>query len=324
MNNTDLELKGRFVKDYNLPIQILFSPYFEYFIDLYQEDYGSKTKWEKLQREIYTRFEDRPGKYLNHFYEIRDKIITDIEGSKKYKDFCEDPDFFTKFAIPGEVKHELYTGDQVNKRFMSIDLRKANFQALKYYNPDLVHGAETYQDFIEFYDESEVLAESKYTRQVIFGKLNAKRQITIEKYIMNKIFEDIQEIIPEEFTLFSKQTDEIIYELPKDYIYIPGKLEEKIKTKVDFEVKVEVFTLGMLQKFTKTGNSILGFYKDYLFPRDKKSTLHRVPGVYFAQMYKMWKEKEIDPTFDLALLYEGQLARFDYPLFSYNNNVNKN
>ena len=52
VNKIDLDLRGRFVKDYNLPIQVLVSPYFEYFLDLYQEDYGSKSKWDKLQKEI--------------------------------------------------------------------------------------------------------------------------------------------------------------------------------------------------------------------------------------------------------------------------------
>ena len=33
----------------------------------------------------------------------------------------------------------------------------------------------------------------------------------------------------------------------------------------------------------------------------------------------MKKGKKIDPTYDLVLLHEGQLAHFDYPLFLYNN-----
>lgn len=321
MNKVDLELRGRFVKDYNLPIQVLASPYFEYFLDLYQEDYESKSKWDRLQREIETRFEGKPGKYLDHFYITRNKIIEDIETSVEYKNFCEDKEFFTKFSNPGEVKHDLYTGEQVNKIFMSIDLKKANFQAIRFYNPKLIQEAKTYKEFIGLYDESELLAESKYTRQVIFGKLNAKRQIAIEKYLMYKISEEIKTIIPENFDLFSRQTDEIIYELPGDYISegVEEQIISIIKEKLDLEVKVEVFTLSMLQRFTKEGNSIIGLSKTYQYPVNKKPTLHKVPGVYFSQMYKMWKNKEIDSAYDLVLLHEGQLAHFDYPLFLYNN-----
>lgn len=321
MNKIDLELRGRFVKDYNLPIQVLASPYFEYFLDLYQEDYESKSKWDRLQREIETRFEGKPGKYLDHFYITRNKIIEDIETSVEYKNFCEDKEFFNKFSNPGEVKHDLYTGEQVDKIFMSIDLKKANFQALRFYDPKLIRDAKTYKEFIGLYDESELLAESKYTRQVIFGKLNAKRQIAIEKYLMYKISEEIKTIIPENFNLFSRQTDEIIYELPGDYISegVEEQITSIIKENLDLEVKVEVFTLSMLQRFTKEGNSIIGLSKTYRYPVNKKPTLHKVPGVYFSQMYKMWKNKEIDSAYDLVLLHEGQLAHFDYPLFLYNN-----
>lgn len=321
MNKIDLELKKRFVKDYNLPIQVLASPYFEYFLDLYQEDYGSKSEWDKLQKEIETKFEGNSGKYLDHFYIIRNKIIEDLENSMEYKNFCEDKEFFNRYSNPGEIKQRLYTVEQIDKVFLSIDLRKANFQAFRFYNPELVKNTNTYKEFIELYDESELLAESKYTRQVIFGKLNAKRQITLEKYLMYEIFEEIKEIIPEDFKLFSRQTDEIVYEIPRNYV--PDGIEEQlisiIKEKLDLDVKVEVFTLKMLQRFTKNGNSIIGFSKNYLYPLDKKSTLHDVSKVYFSQMYKIWKNKKIDPAYDLVFVFEDQLAHFDYPLFMYNN-----
>ena len=323
MNKIDLDLRYRFVKDFNLPIQVLTSPYFEYFIDLYQEDYGSRTKWEQLQKEISERFSGNPGKYLDHFYNTRNKIITDIESSQEYKDFCEDKEFFQRFSIPGEVKCDLYTGAQTGKRFMSIDLKKANFQALRYYNPNLVQNAKTYQEFIGLYDDSSLLAESKDTRQVIFGKLNAKRQITIEKWMSYSISEYIKDIIPENFKLFSRQTDELIYELPENYICtgeLEKKIEDKIKETLDLTVKAEVFKTGWIQRFTKEGISITGVTKNYEYPVSKRSTLHKVSGVHFAQIYKMWKGLEINPVYDLVILHDKQLAHFDYQLFIFSPN----
>ena len=61
---------------------------------------------------------------------------------------------------------------------MSIDLKKANFQALRYYNPDLVQNAKTYQEFIGLYDSSPLLAESKYTRQMSLF-MNSQRTISL-------------------------------------------------------------------------------------------------------------------------------------------------
>lgn len=323
MNKIYLDLRDRFVKDFNLPIQVLVSPYFEYFIDLYQEDYGSRTKWRKLQKEISERFSGNPGKYLDHFYNTRNKIITDIESSQEYENFCEDTEFFQRFSIPGEVKCDLYTGAQTGKRFMSIDLKKANFQALRYYNPNLIQNAKTYQEFIGLYDNSSLLAESKYTRQVIFGKLNAKRQITIEKWMMYSISEYLKDIVPGNFKLFSRQTDELIYELPEDYICtgeLEKKIEDEIKETLDLTVKAEVFRTGWIQRFTKEGVSVTGIIKNYEYPVSKKSTLHKVSGVHFAQIYKMWKGLEINPVYDLVLLHDKQLAHFDYQLFKINPN----
>lgn len=53
---------------------------------------------------------------------------------------------------------------------------------MKYVNPDIVLNAGTYQDFIKKFTDLEYVAESKYTRQIVFGKMNPKRHITVEKY----------------------------------------------------------------------------------------------------------------------------------------------
>lgn len=320
MNKIDLELRSRFVKDFNLPVQVLISPYFEYFLDLYQEDYESKSKWRKLQKEISEKFSGNTAKYLDDYYKTRNQIITDLESSKAYTDFCEDPDFFNKFSVPGEIKGDLYTETQVGKKFLSIDLVKANFQALRFYNPKLVKDTKTYEEFIGIYDNSPIFSESKYTRQVIFGKLNAKRQTTIEKWLVWKISEYLKNILPEEFKLFSRQTDEIIYELQGNYEYTEMGIKEKIKENLDLDVSVKIFCTDWIQRFTKEGSSITGFIKNYIYPVSKKSTLHKVQGTYFAQMYKMWKGMDINPVYDLVLLHEKQLAHFDYQLLIINPN----
>ena len=263
----ELEFKERFIKDFNLPIQIPIPPYFDYFIDLYEEDYGSKTKYQNILKEVGSRFSGSYGKYLDHYYKIRDVIIKDIEDSVGYKDFCINPDFSVIYPNPGEIKSDLYTGAEVGKRFMSIDLKEANFQSLRFYDTFIVKNKETYKEFVKTYDESPNFSESKYTRQVIFGKLNVKRQIQLEKYIIGRIHEEISNILPKDFIVFSKQTDELIFRLP-DYYISSGELETKISSiireKVNVNVKVEIFTTGMLQLFTKNGHSIVGITKTYL------------------------------------------------------------
>ena len=59
---------------------------------------------------------------------------------------------------------------------------------IKYVDPEIVLNADTYQDFIKKFADSDYIAESKYCRQVIWGKLNPKRHITVEKYMIDKVY----------------------------------------------------------------------------------------------------------------------------------------
>ena len=48
---TSLEIKKlrqRFVSDYNLPIQVLHSPYFEERLDLFESEFEAKSEYDKL------------------------------------------------------------------------------------------------------------------------------------------------------------------------------------------------------------------------------------------------------------------------------------
>ncbi len=56
---------------------------------------------------------------------------------------------------------------------------------------------DTYEDFIGKFTDSDFIKASKYTREVIFGKLNPKRHITAEKFFINKIYQDIIGQYPE-------------------------------------------------------------------------------------------------------------------------------
>lgn len=66
-------------------------------------------------------------------------------------------------------------------------MKKANFTALRHYNKDIVGGKDTYEDFLGMFTDENYFKESKYIRQVIFGNVNPKRQITYEKFLMDKV-----------------------------------------------------------------------------------------------------------------------------------------
>ena len=293
---TEKDLRQRFVKNFDLPFSVLDSPWFEYFLDLYEEDYKSKTTWEKLQGEL-----GNPGEYLYDYGKARDLVISEIESCPEYKALVSDSEFFEKYKIPGEVTKELYTEGQVGNLFLGIDLKEANYQALKYYDPGIVRPYEKVRD-------SSLFLSSKYTRQVIFGKLSSRRIVTLERFLMYQISCIISELLPPGTELFSRKTDEIIYTLPEKSGVRWDDIKTQVKRKLGVEVKVEIFRLGQLKLDTVTG-----YTKDYIIPF-KKPSLHCVPKDYFAQMYKYWKGLKVDPYYDLVFTRDDRLAHFDTPL----------
>ena len=73
--NKELEsLCRRFISDNNLQFQYVDYLHFLYCLDLF----GYEKQWYGLLEMIKNRFNDSPNKFLEEYYKIRDKIITDF------------------------------------------------------------------------------------------------------------------------------------------------------------------------------------------------------------------------------------------------------
>lgn len=123
----ELELRRVFLKEFNIPFNIVEDPFFDYYINYYEEDFGSLTKWNRLKAELsnYDSIED----YFNEYYSIRDKAILFLKDNKRIAVFDEVfnvKKFFDYSSI------NLYNQENVGRYFIQIDLKKANFQAIKF------------------------------------------------------------------------------------------------------------------------------------------------------------------------------------------------
>ena len=132
------QLRARFVSDMNIPIQVLQSPYFEDRLELLEEEYGANTSYDELMSLIYERFEGKPTNFLEYYHQVRDDIITKVTNSEAYKEFISDNKFVKNFT-PICGNRNLYTNEQDGCMFISYDMKKANFQTLKYANPAIVY-----------------------------------------------------------------------------------------------------------------------------------------------------------------------------------------
>lgn len=317
-----MSFRRRFVKDYNLPINVVDSPYFEYYMETY--DWFPKKEYEELINDIEIRFGGNVNLWLEEYAEMRDEIITTIENTDAYRDFntCD----MKQWEIPKEMKNfpdmNIYNQSSVGKTFISIDLKKANFQALKWVNPDIVLDSDTYEDLIDSWGyDSEYMRTSKYTRQVIFGKLNPKRTITVEKYIMSKVYDviinDKMNFIGEyDAKLVAFKSDELIFEVLVENPVVGSEhlfqyMKQIIKDNVGVDVHIDLFKVGRIETLNHNNITVDCYIRTNLLTGEEK--LKSASQIFYPQLYKIWKGKEINEK-DLVFLGEGQLATFLYPL----------
>jgi hypothetical protein len=123
-----------------------------------------------------------------------------------------------------------------------------------------VAGQNTYEDFIGLFTDEDYFKSSKYIRQVVFGNQNPKRQVTYEKYLMDRVLTDILPHLKDRSHVVSFSNDEIVMDLSS---YEPDELNKTMdvvalvlkKFKEEgVELKQELF---LLKKIPNTkGNNI--------------------------------------------------------------------
>lgn len=312
------ELAKRFISDYKLPIPLINEKYFFYHLGLYQEDHNSLEYYFELLDMIGKKYGGDCNKFLEDYYNVRDKIITTIVESEAFQKFnTMDMNVFTIKDRLNITSDNIYNNDNIGKFFISIDLKKANFQTLRNIDKDIVFGADTYEEFIGKFTDLDYIKESKHARQVIFGKCNPKRHITAEKYFIIQIYKKVIEQFPHlSNKCVSLSNDEMIFKV--DFLRYNDKLTcfslkkdiQTIAKEIGFDVHVEFFHLKGYNLVFKESRSIRKtfFMKDY-FCTDGKFKMIGVPLQYHSIAYKLYKGKELSEI-DYHFDYEGMDARF--------------
>lgn len=312
------DLVNRFINDYKLPIVMNGVKYFFYFLELYENEFQSLTNWKKLWDMIDNRFNGNENDFLKYFYDVREKVITDTANSESYQKFnTMDMNKFKVIDKPNVSSNNIYNGGNIGKGFLSIDLKKANFQSLKYVDSNIVLNSDTYEGFIGKFTDLEYIKESKYFRQVIFGQMNPKRHITVEKYLINQVCKIYKEVY-NWGKIVSMSNDEIVIEMDllrqlsysKDQIRkLTDDIEHTIKVGLGLFVRVEYFTLNGFQMYSKdTVNPKTTFYvKTNLATLERK--LMCVPAPYYALIYKLLNNIPLE-EYDYHFIYEGIDCKF--------------
>lgn len=296
----DKKIIRRFVSDYKLPIQIFNHEYFYYYIILYNNYFGTKRKFAMLKDSIKKCGSEQ--NFLDSYYNIRNEIIATIEGTEAYQKY-NSMDMNKFNVLHNYSAKDVFKKQNIGKDFMSIDLKKANFQALRYLNPDIVLGYDSYEKLLDQFTNLEYIKNSKYLRQVIFGNMNPKRQVKIERYMTQQILD----MLLKDYGLLTNN----IYMVSNDEIVISPigskTLAQEIKKNLNFDVDVETYNLECI------GNT--NFYvKRFINKEDGPGyEIMCVPPYFFAQVYKYINNLELNDK-DLSFFFENQICKFTEPL----------
>ena len=309
-------LKERFCRDMQLPIKIFQEPYFSERLELYDKHFGCLEAYERFC-EIVQSFEDEQS-FFEAYNQTKENAIQYLQNNSTFMYFSQEEDM-TKFDIPNRSfpKNSIYKENFVGKFFVSIDMCKGNFTALRHYNPDIFGGKETYEDFISMFTDNEHFIKSKYIRQVIFGAINPKRQVKYEQFLMNKVLDHLlQFFAPEKVVYFS--TDEIVIEVDEFNKFLNSSAHFAINETVEkfteegIRIRAEVFRLDFMKEYETYIKSV--FIKTFTSDGEalKNSELRVIKNATNMTMpYVIRKMYDLPPSDnDNVFLYEGRLAKF--------------
>lgn len=298
------KLKERFCKDCNIPLRLYKEPYFMDRLQLYDSYYNALDKWNIFVRELdkYKCEQD----YLEEYNRVKNAAINDIKISDGYKRFNEEDmnKYTVKYKdLPGK---DIFKTSNNGKLFISIDMRKANFSALKFYNRSIFDNADTWEKFIERYTEDKHIVNSKYIRQVILGNCNPKRQVTYEKYLMGLVLEVLIDELgysASDIAFFSN--DEIVIDMGKyeDCIRKRELIEWQIKGYFNIPFRIELF---YLRKITGTN----GYYKEIVKNIIEREYEFKCLNNYTLPfVLRKFNREEITEN-DKVFYHEGLLSKF--------------
>lgn len=325
-----ISLKKRFCKDNNLSIAVYDNPYFYQRLEIINHVTPCVDKFELFCKEL-EKFKCEQD-YFEYYNSVKDNVINHLKNNSSFVNFNTRA---IDMPRPHVSKKNLYIEDNDGKKFISLDMKKANFSALHFYDSNIFDGATTWEEFISKFTDSEHIIGSKYIRQVIMGACNPKRQIQQEKLIMFMLLNfvdtqlklrqphdgsDIKALLSniEEYEIYSLGEDEIIIEVTgeKTLAYYTKVIEDIVSdTEYRDFIRVTAFTLKKIQGTDGWAKYITR----YVDTNDKEnSTLYYetefkcLNAEIYHQIVKHWIQQPITED-DLVFYHNGCLAKFLEP-----------
>lgn len=296
------DLRRRFCKNANVPINMFRNPYFIERIHLFDEQYGAITKYVDFRADV--RRLGSEQNYREHYNKVKDDAIYDIKSRVAFHEFNnrEIKESRGDAKIPPISATTIFKPKYHGEWFISIDMKQANFSALHHYSPAIFGNRDSWHDFISQFTDCRSIIDSKYVRQVILGNCNPRRQVGYEKTLMSELLLRLLKFNAlDDFVFFSN--DEIVIHEDSNYSSLLqpiNKVVEEYSEESGLPFRVEHFRLLNIADnigWVKT-------YDNFLFQ------LKCVDAEYMPMILRMIYEDAVR-LHDLYFEFKGSLARFE-------------
>lgn len=300
------KLRKRFVKDCKLPIKIYEEPYFSYQMCIFNKYYDCIAKYKCFTDSI--KDFSTEEEYFNYYNKIKDTIMNTIKTNPHFIEFNERPmndwtDSITNISKFGFPSKDIFKESFIGRRFISIDMIKANFNVLKYYSSDIFDNAATYEEFISKFTDNEHIINSKYIREVIFGNCNPKRQITFEKHLMANLTLNVLSKIDIKDKIVFFSNDEIIIDITDMTSNEIDNIKQAFNEFAVVPIRIEEFILKGVYNKNKEEN--IAYIKELT---DGTISIKKYQSLYLPMIIKtITKGNIID--YDLIFDYNDNLCK---------------
>ena len=303
--------KERFKRDNNLPLRLFVEPYFTTRLKLYNPFYDTLRKWDLYLLEL-AKYEN-DELYFAEYNRVKEVAMESIKTNEAFLRFNNED--MNQFALKnkGFPSKDIFHPQNIGHYFVSIDMKKANFSSLKHYDR-AIFGADTWEEFIGKFTNSEYIQGSKYIREVILGNCNPKRHITYEKHLMDELLTEILTIVDAKVVV-SFSNDEIVLDLTTMTIGERNKVISQVQKVVDgakVPLRVEPFLLlGVINPIDKR---IFGYLREVedVSKNEKEIDFKGLNNYVLPFVMRKLLNQDVMPE-DMVFDHEGMLATYITP-----------
>ena len=290
LSDFNKKLARTFVKDFDIPIYVVSEARFFYML----YSLGYEQKWRFFVNTLNSfpgTFESQTDRFFAERDRIRDEIVKEITTRHEYQEFnTRDMNIYKSADIQ-------VSKDKIYPRYISVDLKHANIQALHYANPKITLGENTWDGFVRRINGHNPMSEyaiaSKRFRQVVLGMLNPKRAITVEKHMMSLICAVVKKYDPSS-DLIAFNNDELVFGFAtpkrddfKEY------LRDTIERELGFLVHVKMYSKKTLRLRNLSSYDLTQKF-DLITYDDGSVNTKGVPGYLYAIVHMLLRGKSVN------------------------------